>query len=157
MDCQDVHSFIRLLNCSGIASKDGEEIGKVVRFYKSTETDTAIVPLFPNKAGLYPKVATSDGCNPLMDYPNDMRPPADTDRDWYVVETMARMCYVNILEQYTHIYLFNGVDYTFAELGELGEQLPHQYDRVPFIDFLTGIGVTKKDIKHYKIVLDHPV
>lgn len=67
-------------NVTGGAVKDGEFVGKVVRWYYSTETQTAIH--YAKNGNTVPK---SQGGKPCMELPDDK--PADIDYDWYVRET----------------------------------------------------------------------
>lgn len=60
------------------AYKDGEYLGKVVRWYYSTNTSTTIVNAKGNN------VALTKGAMPVMDLPDAT--PTDIDFDWYVRE-----------------------------------------------------------------------
>ncbi|MDE5458240.1 hypothetical protein GWE18_36630 [Bradyrhizobium sp. CSA112] len=59
--------------------KDGKYLGKVIRWYYSTDASGSInYKLNGNK------VARSDGAKPLMELPDAL--PNDVDYDWYIRE-----------------------------------------------------------------------
>lgn len=75
--CLDVTKFISVRSVKGGAVKNGEFLGKSVRwYYAQGETGEMVYAKTGNKVPL------SDGARPLMDLPNDL--PADIDYDWYV-------------------------------------------------------------------------
>ena len=77
--CRDVAQFATIRQVKGGAQKDGEYLGKAVRWYYSRKTETPII-----YASNGNKVARSDGAMPLMDLPSDF--PTDIDYDWYTTE-----------------------------------------------------------------------
>jgi hypothetical protein len=62
---------------NGGGEKDNVYIGNIIRWYYSTETNTAIRYI---KTGN--QVPKSEGAKPLMDLPPHF--PSDVDFDWYV-------------------------------------------------------------------------
>lgn len=72
------HKFCTVKRVTGGAIYDGEEVGKMVRFYHSTVEGCITYKKNGNK------VPTSDGCKPLMDLPDTL--PDDLDRQWYIDE-----------------------------------------------------------------------
>lgn len=77
--CRDIAQFATIRQVKGGAQKDGEYLGKAVRWYYSRNTDTPI--LYASNGN---KVARSDGAMPLMDLPDTF--PSDIDYDWYITE-----------------------------------------------------------------------
>jgi len=76
-ECNDIREFINVRAAKGGACKDGEFLGKVVRYYYSTETDTPIVTA---KSGNM--VAETMGARPCMEIPD--RFPHDVDFEHYI-------------------------------------------------------------------------
>ena len=77
--CKDILKFLAVRTVNGGAAKDGEYLGKAVRWYYSRETDSAIHYISNGN-----KVAKSDGAMPMMDLIDGL--PGDLDVDWYVNE-----------------------------------------------------------------------
>lgn len=75
----DIRKFITLRNVKGGAVKDGEYLGKTVRYYHSNSTNTAIV--YANSGNLVPM---SNNCRPLQRLPDSL--PQDLDWQWYINE-----------------------------------------------------------------------
>lgn len=76
-ECQDIGEFLTVRKVKGGGVKDGEYLGKVVRWYYSTETDTPIV--FSGSGNM---VAKSMGAMPMMKLTNGI--PKDLDFAQYV-------------------------------------------------------------------------
>lgn len=74
--CQDIRRFIVVRNVKGGGQWRGEYLGKAVRWYYSTDGDPILYVSNGNK------VATSDGCRPLMELPDTM--PQDVNYAHYV-------------------------------------------------------------------------
>jgi hypothetical protein len=81
-DCDDFRKFVVVRRVAGGAVLRGQFIGKVVRWYQSTESDE---PLRYEKNGN--KVPSSEGAKPAMVLPEEF--PDDIDYDWYVREAYA--------------------------------------------------------------------
>lgn len=79
LQCQDIRDFVTLRTVKGGAVKDGQAIGKSIRWYHSTSTMTAIHYASNNN-----KVPKSDGAKPVMDYPDKL--PTDIDYQFYIQE-----------------------------------------------------------------------
>ena len=79
LQCQDIRDFVTLRTVKGGAVKDGQAIGKSIRWYHSTSTMTAIHYASNNN-----KVPKSDGAKPVMDYPDTL--PTDIDYQFYIQE-----------------------------------------------------------------------
>ena len=77
---EDITKFLTVKTVSGGAVFRGEEVGKAIRFYHSTDGDTINYKKNGNK------VPTSDGCKPLMDLPVEF--PCDVDKNWYINEAV---------------------------------------------------------------------
>lgn len=76
--CTDFLKFTRFQQVKGGAYKDGVYLGKVVRWYYSTQTTTAILNSNGNN------VALTKNAMPAMDLPDEM--PSDIDYEWYIRE-----------------------------------------------------------------------
>jgi len=76
----DVTKFLIVKTVNGGAVFRGEEVGKAIRFYHSTDGDSINYKKNGNK------VPTSDGCKPLMNLPTKF--PDDVDRVWYIKEAV---------------------------------------------------------------------
>lgn len=81
-DCMEVEKFIAVKKASGGAHKDGEYLGKTVRWYRSTDTTTSINLLNNNN-----KVGGSDCGMPMMQLVD--RVPDDIDHAFYIQEAYS--------------------------------------------------------------------
>lgn len=79
LGCTDVRKFLRTKRVTGGGKWGNEYLGKVVRWYRSTRSNTHIEYV---KNGN--KVGGSDGAMPLMTLPDTL--PADIDYDFYLAE-----------------------------------------------------------------------
>lgn len=77
--CRDIRDFVSVRSVTGGAMKDGEYLGKAIRWYASTEVKGAIV--YKRNGNKVPK---TDGCRPLMTLPDEF--PDDVDFDRYIKE-----------------------------------------------------------------------
>lgn len=76
-ECKDITQFITVRGVKGGGVKDGEFLGKVVRYYYANTTDSPIVYA---KSGN--KVPDSEGAMPCMEIPDQF--PHDVDLEHYV-------------------------------------------------------------------------
>ena len=76
-ECDDIRKFICIRTVKGGAVKDGDYLGKAIRWYYARGVDGYI----EYKVNGY-KVPSTDGAKPLMDFPDTL--PNDIDYDWYV-------------------------------------------------------------------------
>lgn len=79
MECQDVRKFVSVRTVKGGAVKDGEYLGKSVRWYYAKDVTGEMV-----YASSGNKVPRSDGARPMMNLVSQI--PEDLDRDWYIAE-----------------------------------------------------------------------
>lgn len=79
----DPHKFCTVKRVTGGAMFEGEEVGKMVRFYHSTKGGVLTYKKNGNK------VPTSDGCRPMMNLPDTL--PDDIDYNWYIEESKKLM------------------------------------------------------------------
>ena len=79
MDSMDVRDFITVKRANGGAHKDGEYLGKAIRWYRSTETSTAINYVKDNK-----QVGGSERSMPMMQLADEL--PIDLDYKFYIDE-----------------------------------------------------------------------
>lgn len=80
--CNDIRKFVTVRTVKGGAVKDGEFLGKAIRWYYAEDTTGTII-----YAGSGNKVPRSDGAKPLMDIPSQF--PNDINYEWYEKETWA--------------------------------------------------------------------
>ena len=78
--CTKLQKFTTMRRVKGGGVKDGKYLGKIIRWYYSTEAQGEIV-----SAASGNKVARSESANPCMDLPDVL--PADVNYDWYINET----------------------------------------------------------------------
>lgn len=79
IESKDITKFVTVRTVKGGAVKDGEYLGKAIRWYYAKDQAGEIVYA---KSGN--KVARTDGAKPLMDLPIEF--PNDIDYDWYIAE-----------------------------------------------------------------------
>lgn len=83
-NCRDITKFVTIRQVQGGAVKDGQYLGKAVRWYYSAgETGTINYKLNGNV------VARSHGARPLMELPWEF--PSDVDYEWYIREAFSMM------------------------------------------------------------------
>lgn len=84
-ECTDIRQFVTVIKAQGGATWNGEYLGKVVRYYWSTDGQ----PIYKAKAnestGIYPKVPKTDGARECMRLPDEL--PDDLDIERYIAET----------------------------------------------------------------------
>ena len=81
-NCQDITQFVTVRAVKGGAVKDGELLGKAVRWYYAQSTDGAIHYRINNYT-----VPRTEGARPLMELPDHF--PDDVDLDWYIREASS--------------------------------------------------------------------
>lgn len=77
--CQDISKFTSMRRVTGGAVKDGIYLGKIIRWYYSTNSEGELIYA---KTGN--KVPRSDGAKPCMNLPDKL--PEDIDYEWYANE-----------------------------------------------------------------------
>lgn len=101
-DCNDLTKFVTVQKVTGGATKDKTPVGKVVRFYHSTETDTSLFYAKPHATtGNYKKVAKSEGAKLAMNLPDEF--PDDVDRNWYVQEARLMLADIAFYPPKSHL------------------------------------------------------
>ena len=80
--CEDIRRFVTVEKVVGGAEKDGNYLGKVIRWYYSTEVEGCIV-----RSDNQYKVPSTDGARPMMIMPESF--PDDIDYEWYIRESYA--------------------------------------------------------------------
>lgn len=83
-NCTDITKFLTVRRVNGGAVKGDELIGKVIRWYYSTDAEGTL-----NYKKNGNKVPRTDNAQPLMDLPTEL--PTDIDYDWYINETRSIM------------------------------------------------------------------
>lgn len=84
-NCKDITQFISIRTVEGGAVKNGEFLGKSVRWYYSVEERDA--PIVYATTGNH--VPRSNGARPCMDLPSAF--PSDIDYDWYLQEATNQL------------------------------------------------------------------
>jgi len=79
-ECDDVRKFVSVRSVKGGAVKDGEYLGKSIRWYYAQGEEGEII--YASNGNKVPK---SDGAKPLMTLPDTL--PDDINYDWYIEET----------------------------------------------------------------------
>jgi hypothetical protein len=79
-ECKDITKFVSVRSVSGGAVKDGEFLGKSIRWYYAKGVEGEII--YAKNGNKVPK---SDGAKPLMQLPDVF--PDDVDYNWYIRET----------------------------------------------------------------------
>ena len=83
--CRDIRQFVTVIKADGGATWRGDPLGKVVRYYWSTDGDPIIKVKAHPSTGNQPKVPKTEGARPAMDLPAEF--PDDIDYDRYERET----------------------------------------------------------------------
>lgn len=94
-ECQDITKFVAVKNVTGGAHKNGEYLGKVIRWYYAKNIIGTID--YINSGN---KVPDSDGGKPCQDLPKQF--PGDIDFGWYInksIELLYEMGYYRRQEQ----------------------------------------------------------
>src|ERR1019366_5813603 len=82
--CKDIRRFVCVRRVTGGARKSNEYLGKVIRWYYSTEMQGEI-----NRATKGDKVPNSDHARPCMELPAEF--PADVDYERYIDATIEML------------------------------------------------------------------
>lgn len=83
-ECKDVRRFVSVKNVKGGGEKNGQYLGKVVRWYYPKGEAGYIAYL-----GSGNKVGKTDGARPLMDLPEAL--PDDINYEWYINEAVEML------------------------------------------------------------------
>lgn len=79
----DVRKFLTMRGVKGGGVWRGQELGKVVRWYKATDGESILYKTNGNK------VATSDCAHPMMDLTNEL--PGNLNKAWYIDEAQKML------------------------------------------------------------------
>lgn len=83
-ECRDIRRFVSVKNVKGGGEKNGQYLGKVVRwYYPKGEAGHIAYVISGNKVG------KTDGARPLMDLPAEF--PDDVNYDWYINEAVEML------------------------------------------------------------------
>lgn len=99
-ECRDITRFVAIKNVKGGGEKDGNYLGKAVRWYYSKETETPIVYV-----GSGNKVGKTDGAKPCMDLPEEF--PGDINYEWYYKECVEILFDLNYYKRSKLLGLFD--------------------------------------------------
>lgn len=83
-DCYDIRKFLTVRTVKGGAVKDGNFLGRVVRWYYAFDERGTIKYVTSGN-----NVPRSDGARPLMELPDEF--PHDIDYDWYIREAYGML------------------------------------------------------------------
>lgn len=83
--CSDIKQFVTVIKSDGGATWRGEYLGKVVRYYWSTDGEEVLKAKAHASTGNFAKVSKTDGAAPCMTLPDEL--PDDIDYARYVAET----------------------------------------------------------------------
>ncbi|WP_242136960.1 hypothetical protein [Sphingomonas sp. TREG-RG-20F-R18-01] len=86
---RDIRDFVTVVNVAGGGTWRGEYLGKVVRYYWSTDDDEIFYKTAHEVTGNHKRVSKSDGARPLMNLPPEF--PDDIDYDRYLQEARERL------------------------------------------------------------------
>jgi hypothetical protein len=104
MGCKDITKFLFARRVNGGAVKDGQYLGKIVRWYMRKGEFGCIKYREENASGSVNMVAESMGSFPLMDITNF---PKDIDYDWYIKKAHSILKEVGFYgKEYTQLELF---------------------------------------------------
>lgn len=104
MGCKDITKFVFVRRVNGGAVKDGEDIGKIVRWYMRKGEFGCIKYKEENAAGSINTVAETMGSYPIMDI---RKFPKDIDYDWYIKKAHDILKEVGFYgKTYTQLELF---------------------------------------------------
>lgn len=81
-ECDDIRRFVTIRTVRGGAVKDGEYLGKAIRWYYGKGVQGAIH--YQTNGNRVPR---SEGAKPLMELPDAL--PTDIDYDWYIAEAKS--------------------------------------------------------------------
>lgn len=85
-ECKDINQFVSARTVKSGGVWKGDYLGKMVRWYYSTEGDKIT---YSNNGNLVPKTAEGNGVKPMMDLTEDI--PTDMDYDWYFDEAVSKL------------------------------------------------------------------
>lgn len=83
--CTDIRQFVTVIKADGGATWRGDYLGKVVRYYWSTDGDPIFKAKAHAKTGNHPMVPKTEGCAPCMTLPDEL--PDDVDYERYLSVT----------------------------------------------------------------------
>lgn len=87
--CDDMNQFVSARTVKGGGEYDGEHLGKMVRWYYSTESKGCIS--YTSNGNKVPK---TDGCKPMMDMVDTI--PEDLDYQWYIDEAVEALANLGV-------------------------------------------------------------
>lgn len=103
MECKDITKFIYARRVNGGAVKDGQYIGKIVRWYMRFGEFGSIKYLEANVSGSKNVVSESTGSYPIMDL---RRIPKDIDYNWYIRKAHTILRDIGFYKNGTQLELF---------------------------------------------------
>ena len=83
-NCTDIRQFVTVIKADGGATWRDQYLGKVIRYYWSTDGDPIVKVKAHAKTGNRPMVPKTEGAAPCMTLPDEL--PDDIDYDRYIAE-----------------------------------------------------------------------
>lgn len=144
--CDDILMFANSVQARGGAMKDGEYIGKVIRWYHSTETTTPFYTKKPKKGHTQGSIiGSTQGGRPMMNLLSKI--PRDLDYEWYIREA-------------EHMLNLLGVEYSFAAghtpSGETYMASPPDRKTIHYIDTGLNAALCGLELKDRHSIWEEP-
>ncbi len=98
-NCQDITKFVCIKNVKGGAHKNGEYLGKVIRWYYAMDCVGTCNYITSNN-----KVPETDGAKPCMDLPDIF--PNDINYSWYIEKTVEMLQDIGYYKRETQLRFF---------------------------------------------------
>lgn len=125
--CDDIRKFVVVRRVNGGCEKDGQPVGKVVRWYYSTKTDTPLRYITNGNT-----VPMSIGAKPCMELPDTL--PRDIDYAYYIREAYAILQDIGVGTVDPSLRNRTGTFY-----GRIGDQVTYH-----IVDAKTGVALCGK-------------
>lgn len=98
-NCLDITKFVSVMNVTGGAHKNGDYLGKTIRWYYAKNEYGTINRVLNNN-----KVPDTEGAKPLMDLSLEL--PSDLNYDWYVSKANEMLYDLNYLKRERQVSFF---------------------------------------------------
>ena len=131
---RDIRQFVTVRTVTGGAEKDGEKLGKAIRWYYSTSTLSPIT--YVKNGNIVPR---SEGAMPCLDLPDHF--PTDIDYDWYIAETKAILVSIGALPRPVYEKIPRKNSKAWKALLEAGEIEPDRKGKYQWVNPEQHLGV----------------
>ena len=99
-ECKDITKFVAVKNVTGGAHKDGEYLGRVIRWYYATNITGTI-----NYISSGNKVPDTESAKPCMDLPRQF--PEDINYEWYCLKCIEMLYDMSYIERSKQLQFFS--------------------------------------------------